>query len=361
MLEKIRKHLSRPARRPHQLLQIESSLHCNLECIMCPWTEIHHQDKILTLETFDRIRPYFSQVEGVDLTGGGETLMNPHIPAMVQAARQAGCQVGFSTNGLMLSPALAAALVDRSLDWISFSVDAATSETYQKIRQGSDFETVLENMAALRDLKTRLGRNTPKMMMVFVMMTGDYQNYHELPAYLELAHSLGVEQVIVKNLDVITKDINFGRGVFTHRGTPLPSVEAIREQAREKSGELGIQLRLYELQPRQQVICEQNPVRNLYINWAGNVSPCITLSYAETRVFDGRQVHVPCQVFGNVNQEPLEVIWQKPEYVAFRRAYAERLKNEQEALIQAMLGGEEQVALPPAPEGCQTCYYLYGV
>jgi len=141
----------------------------------------------------------------------------------------------------------------------------------------------------------------------------------------------------------------------------LPSVEAIREQAREKSGELGIQLRLYELQPRQQVICEQNPVRNLYINWAGNVSPCITLSYAETRVFDGRQVHVPCQVFGNVNQEPLEVIWQKPEYVAFRRAYAERLKNEQEALIQAMLGGEEQVALPPAPEGCQTCYYLYGV
>jgi MoaA/NifB/PqqE/SkfB family radical SAM enzyme len=199
------------------------------------------------------------------------------------------------------------------------------------------------------------------MMMVFVMMAGTHENYRELPDYIDLAYSLGAEQVIAKNLDVITKDGDFERGVFSHAGSPLPEVEAVREQAHQRAADLGVGLRLYKLQPDQQVICEQRPDRNLYINWAGNVSPCITLSYAEDRVFNNQRVHVPCQVYGNVNQETLETIWNKPDYTAFRGVYEERLRKEQDVMVQSMLGYDGEAALPPAPEGCQTCYYLYGI
>jgi MoaA/NifB/PqqE/SkfB family radical SAM enzyme len=328
---------------------------------MCPWLELHNHEKHLSMETFGQIQPILSLAKEVDLTGGGEPLTNDHLPDMVRAVKEAGCEVGFSTNGTLLTPDLAERFIQYGLDWISISFDAATPETYHQIRQGSSYETVIGNIKALRDIKQQLGSNAPRMMMVFVMMTGSQENYHELPAYIDLAHSLGVEQVIAKNLDVITKDGDFERGLFSHDGAPISRVEQIREQAQKRAAELGVGLRLYDLQPQQQIICEQRPVKNLYINWEGNISPCITLSYAESRIFNAERVHVPCQIYGNIQDESLETIWEKPDYAAFRNMYEKRLQREQEALMQAVLGGDDDYSLPPAPEGCQTCYYLYGI
>lgn len=361
MLKKIFNQIQKKPDRPYRLLQIESSLNCNLECIMCPWIDLHQSEKLLSLETFNHVRPYLHLAEEVDLTGGGEPLTNPHILEMVWAAKEAGCKVGFSTNGLYLTPELSEALIELGLDWISFSFDAATPETYHQIRQGSSYETVTGNIRALKALKEKTGSLVPRVMMVFVMMTGERQNYQELPAYIDLAHSFGAETIIAKNLDVIVKDGDFERGLFSHSGTYLPDVDTVREQALKRAKELNITLRLYNLVPKQQTICEQHPVRNLYINYAGNVSPCITLSYAEDRVFNGERVHVPCQIYGNVQDESLETIWNHPDYVAFRNIYEKRLNVEQEAMLQAILGSEDEYSLPDAPEGCQSCYYLYGI
>lgn len=361
MFEKIRQQLKKEAQLPYQLLQIETSMNCNLECVMCPWIDIHKSDKLLSLETFSYIQPYLKLAKEVDLTGGGEPLTNPHLPDMVKAAKQAGCKVGFSTNGFYLTPELSKTMIQLGLDWISFSFDAATPETYHQIRQGSSYDTVTGNIRALKDLKEKLGSPVPSVMMVFVMMTGEQENFHELPAYIDLAHTLGADQVIAKNLDVITKDGDFERGLFKHDGAPLQKVEEVREQAQKRAEQLGIGLRLYQLKPEQQTICEQNPVQNLYINYAGNVSPCITLSYAESRVFNGERVQVPCQIYGNIREVSLEDIWDHPDYTAFRKMYEKRLSWEQGALIQTLLGSESEDSLPPAPEGCQTCYYLYGI
>lgn len=361
MLEKIRQRLNRSSRRPYQLMQIESSMHCNLECVMCPWVDIHTEIKLLSKETFSNILPYLPLAAEVDLTGGGEPLANPLLTEMVLAVKQAGCEVGFSTNGTLLNRSLSKTLIQMGLDWISFSFDAAYPDTYHQIRQGSSFDTVVSNIRMMGELKDQLGSKAPRIMMVFVMMTGPNENFQELPDYIDLANSLGASQVIAKNLDVIVKDGDYERGVFSHSGRPRDDVIAVRQRAQKRAEEIGIGLRLYELQPHQQVICEQRPVNNLYINWEGNVSPCITLSYASSRVFNGERVSVPCQIYGNVNQDSLDVIWTKPKYVAFRRVYEERLRQEQESLMQTMLGGEEEISLTPAPEGCQTCYYLYGI
>lgn len=328
---------------------------------MCPWLDLHTDAKLLSQETLTNILPYLPLAGEVDLTGGGEPLVNPLLAEMVLAAKQAGCEVGFSTNGTLLTPQLSKTLIQMGLDWISFSFDAANPETYHRIRQGSSFDNVVGNIQTMQESKIQLGSAIPRVMMVFVMMTGPNENFRELPDYVDLAYSLGASQVIAKNLDVIVKDGDYERSVFSHAGRPRDDVVAVRERAMKRSEELGIGLRLYELQPRQQVMCEQRPVNNLYINWAGDVSPCITLSYASSRVFNGERVSVPCQIYGNLNQDSLDVIWSKPDYVAFRGVYQERLRQEQESLMQTILGGEGEVLLTPAPEGCQTCYYLYGV
>jgi MoaA/NifB/PqqE/SkfB family radical SAM enzyme len=198
-------------------------------------------------------------------------------------------------------------------------------------------------------------------MAVFVMMR---ENYEELPAYIDLAHQLGIGQVIAKHLDVILKQEDDTRRLFSHDGQPHQvNLEPVLAEARQRAAKLGVGLRLYAVQPQELAMCEQNPLRNLFFSWAGYVSPCITLSYAENRVFNGQQQVVPCQRFGNIKDEPLEQIWQKVAYQAFRRPFEARVRLERQATINALIGnGEEQPGeKPKAPDGCQSCYYLYGI
>ncbi len=362
MLGKLGQLLHRKERRPYKLFQIEPSLECNLGCVMCPWRDLRPEQATMSGDVFSRIAGYLPLAEAVDFTGGGEPTMNPRLPDMVRVAKEAGCEVGFSTNGTMVNPDLAQTLLELGLDWISFSVDGATAATYQNIRQGADFDLILSHIKGLHDLKTTRGSATPRLMAVFVLMD---QNYHELPDFVELAHSLGISQVTAKNLDVILKQEDDTRRLFSHTGeTPPPvDLESVFAEASKRATRLGLKLRRYRLQPEEVTICEANPLRNLFFNWAGYVSPCITLSYAETRVFGGREHLVPCQQFGHILEEPLEQIWQKIAYQEFRRPFEIRVRQDRENTINLLIGGsaDEIEARPPAPEGCRTCYYLYGI
>lgn len=315
----------------------------------------------MSWNTFSRIAENFHLTEGVDLTGGGEPTINSRLFEMVRVAKEAGCNVGFSTNGLKLTAELAETLISLGQDWISFSVDGATAATYNNIRLGSDFDTVSQNIRTLYKLKVARHSQIPQIMLVFVMMA---ENYHELPAYVDLAHSLGVEQIIAKNLDVILHEEDDTRRLFSHNeGASPANLESVLTQAQKHAHKLNIGLRLYALQPQELTICEQNPLRSLFFNWAGDVSPCITLAYAEERFFNGQRHSVPCQRFGNINQEPLDQIWQKMTYRQFRQHYEERVRLDREAILNLWLDHSpaETPSKPPAPEGCQTCYYLYGI
>ena len=253
MFEKISRIFYKPSRRSSrpafQLIQVEPSLECSLDCVMCPWSEIRPQNASMSWDTFERIVPFFQQAVSVDFTGGGEPFKHPRLVDMVQAAKKAGCEVGFSTNGTRLVPEVSEQLITLGLDWISFSIDAATPELYERIRQGAHFEKVMGHIAALRDLKQRLASKKPRMMAVYVMMTGEQENYHELPAFIELAHSLGVEQVVAKNLDVILKDGDDERRLFSHTGEPTQAVEAVRAEAQRRAEKVGLGLRFYDLRP----------------------------------------------------------------------------------------------------------------
>jgi MoaA/NifB/PqqE/SkfB family radical SAM enzyme len=348
-------------RRPYKLFQIEPSLECNLVCVMCPWTQMRPGVAQMSWDTFTHIAPYLDLAQGVDFTGGGEPTTHPRLSDMIRIAKEAGCEVGFSTNGTLLDPGLSETLVAYGLNWISFSVDAATAETYERIRQGAQFESMLRNIVALRDIRTARRTKLPRLMLVFVMM---HENFHELPMYVDMAHELGVEQIIFKNLDVILKEGDDERRLFGQAGPLVADLQLLIDEAQKRAKKLGIHVRPYALQPRELAICEHDPLHNLFINWAGYVSPCITLSYAEERVFEGKRHFVPCQRFGDINHEPPDQIWDKAAYREFRQPYEVRLRLERQATLDALTGSlenESSPETPPAPAGCRTCYYLYGV
>lgn len=358
MLGQIRR-LRHPETRPFKLFQVEPTMRCNLNCVMCPWPKFRGPGADMSWDTFARITRHFSLAEGIDLTGGGEPLLHPELLSMIETGKVAGCSVGFNTNGVLLNNELAAELVALNLDWIAYSVDAATSQTYESIRRGSNFAQVLDNMFAMRAAKEARGSSLPLTMVVFVMMR---DNIDELPAFIDLAFQMGIDHVIAKNLDVILKEEDESRRIFTSTDAP-PPVEATRAiaEAQVRAKRHGLAMRVYSLQPEELLICDQDPVHTLFVNWEGWISPCITLAYATRRIFCGRPTELPIYRFGNVNDGELPDIWDKAAYREFRGVYEARSNEVYMAKQKGNVKPVKLSGLPPAPEACQSCHYLYNL
>lgn len=351
-------------KRKYRLFQIEPSMECNLHCIMCPWSNILTKGAIMSLDTFESIAENFNNSMEIDLTGGGEPLLNPLLDYMVTRAKLSDCQVGFSTNATLLTHEKAKKLIDAGLDWIAFSIEGATAETYERIRKGGIFARVLDNMQYVAELKRSTGNNRPKTMIFFVMMK---DNIHELPALIDLGYSLNIDLIVAKNLDVILKEDDDSRRIFKHKNEgdiDIISKDAVRK-ASIKSSEYNLPLRIYDLLPHEKIICEQDPLNTLFVSWDGYISPCINLSYIEDRYFGGNLHKFPPLRFGNISQETLDVIWEKKEYRDFRNIFCERIHIHKENILKFVASDfynyKETEKLPFYPEGCQVCYYLYNV
>jgi MoaA/NifB/PqqE/SkfB family radical SAM enzyme len=326
---------------------------------MCPWPEFRTSKADMSWDTFVRITRYFSLTEGVDLTGGGEPLLHPELLSMIEAGKAAGCSVGFNTNAVLINNELAGELVALDVDWIAYSVDAATPQTYEAIRRGAKFNQVLDNIAAVKEAKETRGSSRPLTMIVFVMMR---DNIGELPIFIDLAFQMGIDQVIAKNLDVILKEDDENRRIFTSEDAP-PPIEATRAiaEAQARAKRHGLVMRVYNLQPEELAICDQDPVHTLFVNWEGWVSPCITLSYAKKRIFCGHPIELPIYRFGNVNDEELPDMWNKTAYREFRRVFEARHSEVHIAKLKDNARSPKPSALPPAPAVCQACHYLYNL
>ncbi len=351
-------------RRKFRLFQVEPTMNCNLKCCMCPWINLRLPGSNMDWKTFEAVARYFGEAEEVDLTGGGEPLLHPRLEEMVRTVKSAGCVAGFSTNATLLFPDRAEGFLEAGLDWIAYSIDGATPATYEKIRVGASFEKVMKNIAGVQQLKERRRSKKPKTMLFFVMMK---ENVQELPAMVKLAKSMGIDQIVAKNLDVILKEGDDERRIFKNRGEGEvdPSVSRAVAEAKREARDLKIGLRVYELSPTEKPICEQSPLKTLFVAWDGSVSPCINLSYIQDRCYEGKWQRFPIVRFGNVATEPLDAIWKKPEYRNFRKLLQERGKDDSGSLTESLLPDlceyRERRCSSGPPQGCGVCYYLYGI
>jgi MoaA/NifB/PqqE/SkfB family radical SAM enzyme len=314
--------------------------------------------------TYEALSKSFYMVEEIDLTGSGEPLMNPNLEKMIGLAKESGIRVGFSSNGVLLTPARLDALMEHALDWIAISCDAATEDTYSKIRVGGSFNGLINNLQYLGEMKKRHPDSKPYTMLFFVMMK---ENIHELPDLVQLASKLQIDLVVAKNLDVQSRPSDCSKGVFEVAGDSEAHsrVKQYIGKAVNVAQSLDIKLRLYETSPTERPICEQDPLRTMFVSVDGFISPCISLAYMNSRFFAGRQVSIPIYKFGNINESSIDNVFQTHEYVEFRRAFERRLYRGVMGLFdpidRGLSGSSDLSELPPPPVGCESCYYLYGI
>ncbi|HEX8632204.1 MAG TPA: radical SAM protein, partial [Catenuloplanes sp.] len=178
---------------PHLQLEITSA--CNLRCVMCLVRYRPPVNKLagaMPAALFHRIVDEVPGLRRLTLQGLGEPLLSPYLVDMLRLATGRGITVGFNSNATLLTRARADELVDTGADWLHVSLDGATAATYQAVREGADFDTVVRNLAGLVAAKRAAGSATPWIRVVFVAMR---DNVAELPALVRLLAGIGVDEL----------------------------------------------------------------------------------------------------------------------------------------------------------------------
>jgi short-subunit dehydrogenase/MoaA/NifB/PqqE/SkfB family radical SAM enzyme len=357
-----------PKARPWRLLQIESSLSCNLKCIMCPWQQIASQPgdrAVMQPEVWQAIRPHLPRIASVDFTGGGEPLLQPHLVQWVKDANTAGCETGILTNAVLLDRTRARALMDAGIDWICISIDGATAEAYNKIRRGSDFTTVCRHVRDLSRMRT--GKH-PKLMINFVLMKINIDHVEEI---VELAAGLGVDQLNFKQCDVIRGKHGRGLGLFASTADKaIRKLEKRLSKARKLADSRGLHTTAFGFTPNELSVCAQDPRNSMFVRFDGVVAPCINLAIGGPTTFLGQPASMPRVRYGRLPQQDLAQIWDGKPCRFYRELFEARTAAHEKIYIDGMIRATSNLdrlaqnakeAMPKAPTGCRVCHYLYDI
>ena len=174
----------RPSRR-WDWLQVEVSSQCPAACIYCPTALFRKggSNLLMSMETYHRLLPAFSRTRMVFLQGWGEPFLNPHLFEMVRQAKSAGCQVGTTTNGMLLDTDKLAGLVNSGMDMVAFSL-AGCSETNDSVRKGTRLAHVLEAIRQLNRIKENERTARPVIHIAYMLLRSGLDEIEQLPSLL---------------------------------------------------------------------------------------------------------------------------------------------------------------------------------
>lgn len=355
--------------RPWRLFQVESAIACNLKCVMCPWREIAKKAEsrgVMTPAVWQAIRPYLDRVQSIDFTGGGEPLLQPHLAEWIADASKAGCESGFLSNGLLLTEEKLKEILAAGINWICISMDGADAQMYHKIRVGSNFDRVCENVANIARLRAG---NIPKTMINFVLMD---LNAHQMEEMVHLAARLRVDQLNFKQCDVIRGQEGRGFGLFaSEESREIRRLQKSLEKARRLAKKLNIQTTAFAFTPQELAVCEQDPRDSLFIGYDGTVAPCINLALGGPTTFLGEEVTMPSAHYGRLPDEDLMDLWETESCRFYRNKFKQRVEKHENVIVNGLLGGgggsrervlqEARESMPAPPKGCNVCHYLYDI
>jgi len=300
-------------------LYLETTNRCDSECQTCIRTFTTLEPPAdLTLEKLVRIVQQHPTLKRAVLHGIGEPLLNKELFAMIDHLKGRGVWVTFNSDAISLTDPKIERLLQSAPDEFRVSIDAATPETYLKIRGVPQFHRVIDNVSRLIARQRELDRPLPKVSFWF---TGIRANIHELPDLVRLAHKVGVREIYLQRLVFYETGLAI-REQSLHGALEATVREAVEEAeilckshaiAFHASGASApLQSLSAETGSRPWAGC-QRPWTVSYVTANGNVLPCC-ISPWTAKDYSGA-------ILGNAFHEPLAAIWNGERYQGFRTTF----------------------------------------
>lgn len=369
-------------------LYVELATVCNLHCAMCVkhsagWT---CPDTLMDVETYRSLAPLFPHLTTLVLNGIGESLLHPDLPELLAFARERtplDCCIGLQSNGMLLTPGLAARLADAGLDRICFSVDSSDPSEMARLRAGAELGRVGGAFGVMAAAASRPGIRDVEVGAETVVST---RNIAALPETVAWCAEQGARFVLVSHVlpyhrsvtslslytPVSSRCVAFCRewaAVLTSEGidlrraydafyavfrTPsqqrqveamlamveeartqdlqfsLPKVlqvdpdrlERVREifgQAETVAVRRGIRLDLPAQTAREPRRCPFVEEPSLFVASDGALAPCYYLWHDYAHWLTGAEIRVRQRVFGRLPEDDPHAVWNAEDFQRFRR------------------------------------------
>lgn len=166
---------------------LELNSFCNLKCKMCK-----HADDGQNIVRESMPMPVFEKIirecrvlgiPSINIGSGTECTLHPRFKDIVLMVKESGAiDKFFLTNGSTLSENMINDLFQGEYERVEISVDAATKETYQKIRKNGNFEKLETAIAQLVSEKKKRGLELPLVRLSFCVQN---ENIDEIDLFYE--------------------------------------------------------------------------------------------------------------------------------------------------------------------------------
>jgi MoaA/NifB/PqqE/SkfB family radical SAM enzyme len=241
---------------------------------------------------------------GLSFTGG-EPTMRPDCFELLAHAARTGMLTHLNTNGYnMHRPERVEALLATGLASMNFSLDAATAETHNRIRNAEyGFERIAKGTELI--LGMRRG-DTPSVTYTFVVSPASYR---EIPAFVAMSRARGVTSVSFLPVLACYRDakpIDDGTAYDMQR-----TIDWLRdEKARDRSDFIDNSDEYLALLPKA-FRAEPSPIK-CFVGYHHILVDCYGGIYACALMYQsGRRA-------GDVQETPLREFWGGPVYQSWR-------------------------------------------
>jgi len=264
-----------------KILNLEITNFCNLRCPICVAKNTRKQG-FLDIDFLKKIigeNTATFKDQFIWLHFNGEPLLHPRLPEVIRIIKKAGAKTRLSTNAALLTEEKSLEIMEAGLDYIVFSIDGNTKETYEKIRNGANFEEVENNI--LRFLKIKKERRFKTDTQVQIIKTKE--NEKEIKPFIKKWRGRDINYINVKS--------------FCTRAWRSKEIGKFTDVAKAKERIV--------FRPPCFYLWE-----TLVILWNGDVIACCQDLEGELRV-------------GNLREDNLMQIWNNPILVEQRRRHLE--------------------------------------
>ncbi len=309
---------------------VETTNDCPFSCRTCMRNSWNETKGYMEEKVFARV------VEGLETLpvtpsiffgGIGEPLSHPGTLTMIRRVKTIGAEARMITNGLALDEATIESLVDMELDTLWVSLDGATPECYEDVRQASALPVIIENLRVLKKVKYRQDARKPELGIAFVAMK---RNRAELSRVIDLGLRLGASQFSISNLqphtealcDEILYDRTLGQSPGAFSRLDLARMDSGGEWDHAVAAVLsdcGVRYSAGRASTREEDTCPFVDNGSTSVRWDGRISPCLPLLHSHFEYLGDRRRTIEEFSFGSITERSLIDIWNDPEYVAFRR------------------------------------------
>ncbi|MEW5774303.1 MAG: radical SAM/SPASM domain-containing protein [Thermodesulfobacteriota bacterium] len=211
---------------------VETTTACNLDCIMCPHGRLSRPQGRMSRELWRKI---VDEVAAKSPTTrlwpalmGEPLLLGAEIFEMIRYAKEQGVRgVHLNTNLMAYPPELVEPLLSSGLDELLIGVDAATPETYARIRRNGDYRRLVEGIRHIAAARAERGQAAPRLTLQFIVMEENWQEEEAFVAFW-LAQGLDL-QLKIKPRTGWADAVAPWRGILAGTARDLPCTWLLRQ------------------------------------------------------------------------------------------------------------------------------------